>query len=63
MPAVETSVSFRSIFWGNLGLVEPRVLRVLQLGFSETFVVEDGTVPDQLDLGDSRDRLEVWMQD
>ena len=39
------------------------MLRVLQLCFRETFVVVNGTVSDQLNLGDSRDRLEVWVKD
>jgi hypothetical protein len=63
VPSVETGVTFGSVLWGNLGLVETRVLRVLQLGFSETFVVVDSTVSDQLNLRDSRDRLEVWVKD
>lgn len=43
--------------------METRVLRMLQLGFFETFVVVYGTVSNQLNLGDSRDRLEVWVED
>ena len=63
VPSVETGVTFGSVLWGDLGLVETGVLRVLQLGFSETFVVIDGTVSDQLNLRDSRDSLEVGMKD
>lgn len=63
VPAVETSVTFGSVFWGNLGFVEARVLRVLQLDFGQTFIVIDSTVSDQLNLGYSGDRLKVWVED
>ena len=63
VPAVETGVTLSSVFWGNLGLVEVIVLRVLQLGLGETFVVVYSAVPDQLNLGDSRDRLNVLVKD
>ncbi len=36
---------------------------VFQLRLSETFVVVDNSVTDELDLRDTRDRLEVGMQD
>ena len=63
VPTVETGVALSSVFWGNLGLMKARVLRMFQLGLSETFVVVYSAVSDQLDLGDSRDRLEVWVED
>ena len=63
VPSVETGVTFGSILWGNLGLVETGVLRVLQLGFVKTFVIVNGTVPDELNLRDPRDRLEVGVED
>ena len=63
MPTIEASVALGCVFWRNLGLVETRVLRVLQLGFSETLVIVDGAISDQLDLGNSRDRLQVGMKD
>ena len=63
VPAVEASVAFRSVLGGYFGLMEPRVLRVLQLCFGETFVVVYSAVSDQLDLGNSRDRLQVRVKD
>ena len=59
VPSVEASVPSGSVLWGNFCLVKTEVLRVLQLDFSETFVVVNGTVSDELNLRDSRDRLEV----
>ena len=61
MPSVETSVTFGRVLRGNLGLVEIRVLRVLQLGFSETLIVVNGTIAYELNLGNSGNRLEVRM--
>jgi hypothetical protein len=63
VPTVEASETFGSVLWGNLGLVETRMLGVLQLGLGEAFVVVDSTVSDQLNLGDSRDGLEVRVKD
>jgi hypothetical protein len=63
VPSVEAGVTFGSVLWGNFGLVKTGMLRVLQLGFSKTFVVVNGTVPDKLNLRDSRDRLEVGVED
>ena len=63
MPTIEASVALVCVFWRNLGLVETRVLRVLQLGFSETLVIVYGAISDQLDLGNSRNRLQVRMKD
>jgi len=63
VPSVEAGVTFGSVLWGDLGLVETGVLRVLQLCFSKTFVVVNGTVSDELNLRDSRDRLEVGVED
>lgn len=63
VPSVESGVTFSCVLGGNLGLVETRVLRMLQLGFGETFVVVKGAVSDDLNLGDSRDRLEVGVKD
>ena len=63
VPAVKAGVTFSSVFWGDLSLVEVRVLRVLQLGLSQTFVVVYSAVSDELNLGDSRDRLEVTVKD
>ena len=63
MPSVEASVTFGCVFRGDLGLVETRMLRVLQLGFSEALVVVNSTVSDELDLRNSWDRLEVRVKD
>ena len=63
VPSVEAGVTFGSVFWGDFGLVKTGVLRVLQLCFSKTFVVVNGTVSDELDLRDSRDRLKVGVED
>lgn len=63
VPSVEAGVTFGSVLWGDFGLVKTGVLRVLQLCFSKTFVVVDGTIPDELNLRDSRDRLEVGVED
>ena len=63
VPSVEAGVTFGSVLWGDFGLVKTGVLRVLQLCFSKTFVVVNGTVSDELNLRDSRDRLEVGVKD
>lgn len=63
MPPVEAGVTFRRVLRGDLSLVETGVLRVLQLCFGESFVVVDGTISDELDLRNSRDRLEVGVKD
>ena len=63
MPTIEASVALVCVFWRNLGLVETRVLRVLQLSFSETLVIVYGAISDQLYLGNSRNRLQVGMKD
>ena len=63
MPTIEASVALGCVFWRNLGLVETRVLRVLQLGLSETLIIVDGAISDQLYLGNSRNRLQVGMKD
>ena len=63
VPSVEAGVAFRCVLRGDLGLVETGVLGVLQLCFSESFVVVNGTVSDELNLRDSRDRLEVGVKD
>ena len=61
MPSVETGVTFGRVLRGNFGLVEIRVLRVLQLGFGETLIVVNGTIAYELNLGNSGNRLEVRM--
>ena len=63
MPSIETGVTFRRVFRGNLGLVEIRVLGVLQCDFGETLVVVNGTVSDELNLRNPRNRLEVAVKD
>jgi hypothetical protein len=63
VPSIETGVTFRCVLWGDLGLVETRVLRVLQLGFSETLVVVNGAISDELNLRDSRNSLQVRVKD
>ena len=63
VPSVEASVTFRGVLRGDLGLVETRVLGVLQLGFREAFVIVNGTISDKLNLRNSRYRLEVRMKD
>jgi hypothetical protein len=63
VPSIEASVAFRRVLRGNLGLMETRVLGVLQLGFGETFVVVNSTVSDKLNLGNPGDRLKVRMKD
>lgn len=63
VPSVEPGVTFGCVLWGNLGLVKTGVLRVLQFGFSKAFVVVNGTVPDELNLWNSRDRLQVGVKD
>lgn len=62
VPSIEAGVAFGGVLWGNLGLVETGVLRVFQLGFTETFVVVNGTVSDELNLRNSRDSLEVRVE-
>ena len=63
MPSVEAGITFRRVLRGDLGLVETRMLGVLQLGFGETLVIINGTVSDKLNLWNSRDRLEVRVED
>ena len=63
VPSVEASVTLRRVLRGDLGLVETRMLGVLQLGFSQTFVIVNGTVADKLNLRNSRDSLEVRVED
>ena len=63
VPSVEASVTLGSVLWGNFGLVKTGVLGVLQLGFGKTFVVVNGAISDELDLRNSRDRLEVGVKD
>ena len=63
VPSIEAGVTFGSVLWRNFGLVKAGVLRVLQLGFSKTFVIVNGTISDELDLRHSRDRLEVSVED
>ena len=63
MPSVEAGVTFGRVLRGDLGLVETRVLGVLQLGFCKTLVVVDGTVSDELNLRNSRNCLEVRVED
>lgn len=43
--------------------MEGRVARMLELSFRETFVVVDGPVANELDLGDPWYGLEIRMQD
>jgi hypothetical protein len=43
--------------------VEGGVGGVFERGGLEALVVVEGAVADELDLGNARDRLEVWMQD
>ena len=63
VPSIEASVAFRRVLWGNLGLMETRVLGVLQLGFGETLVVVNSTVSDELNLRNPGDRLKVRVKD
>lgn len=62
MPSIQAGVTFGGVLWGNLGLVETRVLRVFQLGFTKTFVIVNGTISDELNLRNSRDCLEVRVK-
>ena len=63
VPSIEAGVTFGSVLWRNFGLVKAGVLRVLQLGFSKTFVIVNGTISDELDLRHSRDCFEVGVED
>lgn len=62
VPSIEAGVAFGGVLGGNLGLVETGVLRVFQLGFTKAFVVVNGTVSDELNLGNSRNRFEVGVK-
>ena len=62
VPAVEAGRAAGLIFGRNVGLVEGMVRGMLERSGVEALVVVHGAVPDQLHLGYSGDRLEVWMQ-
>lgn len=62
VPTVESSVT-EVVFRWNDGLVEGTVVRVLELGLSQAFVVVDGAVADELDLRLTRNGFQVGVQD
>lgn len=62
VPAVETGVSLLFVFLGYASLVEGGVRWVLERGGRETLVVVDHAVPDELDLGNTGDGLEVGVE-
>ena len=63
MPAVEPRYAVGFVLRGDAGLVECRVAWVFEFGFGESFVVVYSPVADELDLGDSRDRFEIGVED
>ncbi len=63
MPAVEPGGPVRFVLIRDMGLMESLVVRVLELGFRETFMVVDSSVPNQLDLRNTGNSLKIRMED
>ena len=63
VPAVEAGDAGCVVRGRDGGLVEGGVGGVFERGGREALVVVDGAVADELDLGDARDGLEVWVED
>lgn len=63
MPSVETGIALGFIFHGDAGLVESGVRGVFEGSSSEALVMSHSTVADKLNLGYTRDGLEVWVKD
>jgi len=62
MPAVKPGC-FELVFRGSTRLVKSDVRGMFQPSLSETFVVVHGSIADQLNLRNTRDSLEVWVED
>jgi len=62
VPAVEPRYAVVFVLRGDAGLVECRVAWVFEFGFGESFVVVYSPVADELDLGDSRNGLEIGVE-
>lgn len=62
MPAVETSDTLGLVLWRHSSLVKGRVRGVLELRLCKTLMVVHNPVANELDLWDSRDGLEIGMQ-
>ena len=63
MPTVETSYAFLLVFFRHASLMESRVRRMFQFRFCEPLVVVDETVADKLNLRNTRNGLQIRMED
>lgn len=62
MPTIEARVPLRFVFRRNPGLMESGMRGVLELRLSETLMVVDGPVSDELHLRDMGDSLQVGVE-
>lgn len=63
MPAVEARHAFRLVLLCKMALMEGPMRGMFELRFRNALMIVDGSVADELYLGDPRDSLEVWMKD